>query len=112
MGRYFKYILLITFLAAILVIVFLQFNSNRSINQLIRGNENLLDELTIKNDLEQLKTGIVTLESKVRGTLIRGETIDTIHLQKEILNIQQILQQLDALQTDTLIAPLIDDLIR
>ena len=110
MGRYFKYILLITFLAAILVIVFLQFNSNRSINQLIRGNEDLLDELNIKNNLQQLKTDIVTLESKVRGTLIGGVAIDTDHLQKEIRSIQQSLQQLDVLQSDTLITSLIIDL--
>jgi signal transduction histidine kinase/CheY-like chemotaxis protein len=112
MNRYFKYILLVTFLAAVLVIVFLQFNSNRSINQLIGGNEDLLEELTIKNNLQQLQTGIVTLENKVRGTVIGGLAIDSNHLQQETDAIQLSLLQLDTLQSDAMIDPLLTELKR
>ena len=112
MSRYFKYVLLVTFLTAILLIVFLQYNSKRSINQLIYGNENLLEELTLKNNLQLLQTGIVTLESKVRGTIIEESAIDSNHLDQEIKSIQLSLQQLDKLQSDKMIAPLIIQLNR
>ncbi len=112
MSRYFKYVLLATFLTAILLIVFLQYNSNRSINQLIYGNENLLEELTLKNNLQLLQTGIVTLESKVRGTIIEEAAIDSNHLEQEINSILLSLQQLDALQSDKMIAPMIIQLNR
>jgi signal transduction histidine kinase/ActR/RegA family two-component response regulator len=110
MGRYFKYILLTTFIGAILVIVFLQFNSNRSINQLINGNEDLLMELSLKNGLQELQTDIVTLESKVRGIVIKGVPKDSFHLLAEINKIQGTLQELDSLQTDSTISPLLIDL--
>ena len=112
MSRYFKYVLLVTFLTAILLIVFLQYNSKRSINQLIYGNENLLEELTLKNNLQLLQTGIVTLESKVRGTIIEESAIDSNHLDQEIKSIQLSLEQLDKLQSDKMIAPLIIQLNR
>ncbi len=49
-GR-FKYIALIIFLSGLILIVFLQFNSSRSINTLIAGNTSLLSELKTQNDL-------------------------------------------------------------
>lgn len=107
MSRYFKYILLVTFLMVALVIVFLQFNSNQSISQLISGNEDLLGELNLKTKLQQLQTGIITLESKVRGTVIEGVPIDSNHLKEEIGNIQYSLQQIDTLQSYHMIAPLV-----
>jgi signal transduction histidine kinase/CheY-like chemotaxis protein len=110
MNRYFKYFLLLAFLSAIFVIVFLQFNSNRSINQLINGNENLLDELNLKSNLHQLQTNIVILESKVRGTVIHAQEIGSNHLQQEIYNIENSLQQVRQLQPDSLVIPLIDRL--
>lgn len=107
MNRYFNYILLGTFLTVALVIVFIQFNSNRSISQLITGNEDLLDELTVKTNLQQLQTGIVTLESKVRGTVIKGVAVNNNHLQAEIESIELSLVQTDTLQAYPMIAPLI-----
>lgn len=107
MSRYFKYILLVTFLTVALVIVFLQFNSNQSISQLINGNEDLLGELNLKTKLQQLQTGIIALESKVRGTVIEGVPIDSNHLKEEIETIQHSLQQIDTLQSYHMIAPLV-----
>jgi signal transduction histidine kinase/CheY-like chemotaxis protein len=112
MTRYFKYVLLATFFAAVFLIVFLQFNSNRSINQLITGNENLLNELGLKNNLQQLQTGIVTLENKVRGTVIEGPKIDSNHLQEEIDDIQTLLTGLKQLENDNAITSSISELGR
>ncbi|MBS1574299.1 MAG: CHASE3 domain-containing protein, partial [Bacteroidetes bacterium] len=68
-GR-FKYVALVIFLSGLLLIVFLQFNSGRSIDKLIEGNTSLLNELKIQNDLQKLQTEIVTVESQIRGAVI------------------------------------------
>jgi signal transduction histidine kinase/CheY-like chemotaxis protein len=68
-GR-FKYIALIIFLSGLILIVFLQFNSGRSIDKLIEGNTSLLNELKVQNDLQKLQTEIVTVESQIRGAVI------------------------------------------
>ncbi|MBS1607434.1 MAG: CHASE3 domain-containing protein, partial [Bacteroidetes bacterium] len=68
-GR-FKYVALVIFLSGLILIVFLQFNSGRSIDKLIEGNTSLLNELKIQNDLQKLQTEIVTVESQIRGAVI------------------------------------------
>lgn len=107
MSRYFKYFLLAIFLAAVLLIVFLQYNSNSSINKLIYSNENLLNGLTTRTDLQRVQTEILTLESKVRGTVIRGETPDSNHLLAEISSIRLSLKKIDTLNSDSTIQPMI-----
>ena len=102
-----KYTILTTFLFAVILIVFLQFNSNRSINQLIEGNESLLAELSIKNDLLELQTQIVTMENKLRGTVIKGDSVNENHFLHEKKLIKESIQQLDFLKSDEMVAPLI-----
>ena len=112
MNRYFKYLLLAIFILAILLIVFLQFNSNRSINKLIQGNENMLSDLEIKTNLQRLQTDIITLESKMRGAVISGHSTDLWHLFEEINSVNESLQKLDILADDKNIQPLLDRLNR
>lgn len=112
MNRYFKYELLLTFFAAIFLIVFLQYNANRSINYLIDGNEGLLSELGLRNDMQTLQTRIVTLENKVRGTVIGGQATDTAHIRQEIAGIRDIIGRLDSLRMDDSVAPYIRSLNR
>lgn len=112
MNRYFKYLLLAIFIIAVLLIVFLQFNSNRSINKLIQGNENMLSDLEIKTNLQRLQTDIITLESKQRGAVISGRSTDLWHLYEEINSVNESLQKLDILAGDTSIRPLLAELDR
>lgn len=86
-GRY-KYLALAIFLSGLILIVFLQVNSGRSIDKLIVGNTGLLHELKIQNDLQELQTEIMTVESQIRGAVITQnrrhlegirERIDSIH---------------------------------
>ena len=73
MNRYFKYSLLLVFFLAIALIVVLQFNSNRSINDLIGSNNSLLEHLTVKSGLENLRSEILSMESRLRGVVISGQ---------------------------------------
>lgn len=100
----------VIFVTVVLLIVFLQFNSNRSIERLIHHNENLLEVSATKSNLQKLITGVVLLESKVRGEVISGEKLDIGFRAAEIDSINSILTYLDTLRFYTAIAPLIEQL--
>ncbi|MEP7321822.1 MAG: response regulator [Saprospiraceae bacterium] len=110
MSRLFRNTILIIFIIALMIIVFLQYGSDYNIRQLIVGNENLLESLQLKNNLQKVQTGIVSLESKVRAAIIRGKIIDTNHLNDELKNIQETIGYIDTLDTDSLTFSLINDL--
>ena len=73
MRRYFRYILVVVFLIAITVIVFLQFISNTNIDQLISGNEDLLESQNIKAELQRLQKNIFALDAETKAIVISGE---------------------------------------
>ncbi|HLO82179.1 MAG TPA: ATP-binding protein [Chitinophagaceae bacterium] len=111
MNRYFRYIVFAIFLVSILTIVVIQYNADTSINELIRSNESLLGELSIKKELQQLQTGIADLESKVRGVVISGNT-DTAAIEKEIRVLKVTLINLRVLDNEEMIRPILSDLNR
>ena len=69
-----KYLALWFFLAGVILIVFLQFISGVNINRLLRGNEKLLNEVKIQNNLRKLEADVLSLESDIRGIIITGDT--------------------------------------
>ena len=99
-GR-FKYVALIIFLSGLILIVFLQFNSGRSIDTLILGNTSLLTELKTQNDLQKLQTEIVTVESKVRGAVITKDRAHLEGIREEIDSINEKLKQIEENVGDT-----------
>ncbi|MFT3946195.1 MAG: response regulator [Agriterribacter sp.] len=110
MNAYFKYLLLSVFIAALLLIVFLQFNSNRSINKLIDGNESMLNHIEVKANLQRLQTNIIMLESKVKGSVISGAAQEPDYLASEIRAVNEILPVLDSLTEDSSVIPLMHSL--
>lgn len=96
----FKYLLLAIFLTAILLIVFIQFNSNRSINQLINGNESLIHELQTKNKLQQLENEIATVENKIRAKILQKDTTGIAKIKSDLSNITITLGELDSMVND------------
>lgn len=110
MNAYFKYLLVSIFIATVLLIVFVQFNSNRSINRLIDGNQSVLNHIEVKTNLQRLQTAVVMIESKVKGAVISGSVSDTDLLVSEIKAADTLLLTLDSLTTDSALLPLIHDL--
>lgn len=106
----FRYFLLSIFVVAILLIDFLQFNSNRSIDRLINGNENMLNGFEVKANLQRLQTDIAALESKARGTVISDAGISPAHLDAEIKAITASLQRVTTLTADSSVQPLLNRL--
>src|SRR4051812_22451398 len=69
----FKYLMLVIFLLSIIVIVYLQYNSGKSIKNLITDNEILLKELQIKTKLQKLQTDIIFSESALRDLITNND---------------------------------------
>jgi signal transduction histidine kinase/DNA-binding response OmpR family regulator len=74
----FRYLVLVIFLGSVLLIVYLQFNSGRSIQNLIGSNQQLLKELQVQTQLKELERDLISIESSIRGFVI---TADSSHLE-------------------------------
>jgi len=103
----FKYLLLIIFLVSILLIVFLQYNSGKSIKHLIGDNKSLLGELQIKSKLQKLQTDIIFSESALRE-LVNND--DAQHIQEFDKGINSI--ESEFTEIDSLIKPTYDPELR
>ncbi|HMG68775.1 MAG TPA: ATP-binding protein [Chitinophagaceae bacterium] len=93
----FKYIVLVIFLVSIILIVFLQYNSGKSIKNLIQGNENLLSELQIKTKLQKLQTDVIFSESSLRDLITNDDAQRVQELNREYINIQNELLEIDSI---------------
>ena len=106
----YRYLVLIIFLLSILLIVFLQFNSGKSINSLIAGNKRLLHELQVKTQLQILETDIIFIETNIRGYVITGDTNHLQGVREQIANIRQELDEVVASIKDDNYAALLQEL--
>src|SRR3954468_4793007 len=89
-----KYVTLCLFVTGVIFIVFLQFLSGQNIDRLVNGNQKLLQELRLQNELRRLEADILMVESDVRGLIIRGEDVNKSAIEAKIGNIEQQLQAL------------------
>jgi signal transduction histidine kinase/CheY-like chemotaxis protein len=71
--RFMLYLLGI-FITTILLIVFLQFNSNNNINKLIQGNESLVREFQIIGETQKLETDMLFIESHIYRTVFSNDS--------------------------------------
>jgi signal transduction histidine kinase/DNA-binding response OmpR family regulator len=92
-----KYYLLSLFITGVVLFIVLQFNSAQNIRKLIAGNEKLLDEFNVKNELQKLQTSIAKTDSKVRGTIISQDTLNITGIEAEVALIKADLQEIDKL---------------
>ncbi|HEV3249471.1 MAG TPA: ATP-binding protein, partial [Puia sp.] len=70
----FIYFILSAFIAGNLLLIFIQYNSSKNIDNLIRGNEKLLKELKVDNQLRELERDILSAEIKIRGAVATNDT--------------------------------------
>ena len=92
------YIALWGFLIGILLIVFIQFFSTRSINHLTQLNNSLSKELAFQNEINKIRSGILVIESNVRGAILSQDSvflkdinIKTASVSEELANLLSIL---------------------
>jgi signal transduction histidine kinase/CheY-like chemotaxis protein len=91
----FIYFILSAFIAGNLLLIFMQYNSVKNINNLIEGNEKLLYELQVSNQLREMERDLLSTESKIRGTIA---TNDTSYLNEIDLRIAETKKYLDSLK--------------
>ncbi len=89
------YYILAAFVFGTLLLIYIQYNSSKNINTLITGNEKLLNEFRVNSELKDLEKDILTIESKIRGTVT---TKDTSHIEGLETQIRQIETDLELLQ--------------
>ncbi|GEP91177.1 Signal transduction histidine kinase [Chitinophaga terrae (ex Kim and Jung 2007)] len=90
-----KYYLLGLFIFGMILFIVLQFNSSNNIRKLIRGNEQLLQELNVKNELQKLQTNMAKTDSKVRGAVISQDTVHIIGIEAEVAIIKADLKEIN-----------------
>src|SRR5580765_7880414 len=110
MGKYYKHILFFTFILAVLLVALIQFNSNRSIDELISSNENVLEEFTTKNDIQQFQNALLTYETKTKGAILKNNNGDSAIMQSDVQYIQQQFKKLDSLKDNQTLVPVLNEL--
>ncbi len=104
----FRYLLVVIFLLSITLIVFLQFNSNKSINQLISGNKDLMGFQRVKRELQNLQKNVLAVDAGTRAEVIKG-TVSTAHkkhTEVDLKHIESSLNIIDSIETDPAVANL------
>lgn len=71
--RFILYLLGI-FVTTIMLIVFLQYNSNNNINKLIEGNESLIREFQVIGETQKLETDLLFIESHIYRTVFSNDS--------------------------------------
>jgi signal transduction histidine kinase/CheY-like chemotaxis protein len=67
-------LILSTFIAGTLLIIFMQYNSAKNINNLMMGNRRLLNELKAANQLRELDRDLLAAETRINRTVATGDT--------------------------------------
>jgi CHASE3 domain sensor protein len=91
----FIYFILSAFIAGNILLIFIQYNSAKNIDNLIDGNEKLLHELRVSNQLRELERDLLSTESKIRGAIA---TNDTSYLKEVDIRMAETKVYLDSLK--------------
>lgn len=97
-----KYFTLFVFLVSLLLIVYLQFNSGKSIDNLTNANARLINELKAQSELQKLEIEVIAVESNVRGAVIRERVERIKNLENRILSIRKSVSDINAYFNDSL----------
>ncbi len=63
-SKRFIYFILAVFIAGNLLMIFVQYNSAKNIENLTSGNEKLLYELRVNNELREMERDLLSVEKK------------------------------------------------
>lgn len=92
------------------LLIFLQFNSSKNIDSLVKGNEKTLQEFMVNNHLRQLERDIHALENKVRFIIDKKDTGRVEDLEAEITQVKTSIDKLQRLSDKDSSITLIDKL--
>lgn len=96
----FTYLVLIAFFVGTLVLAFVQYNSSRNIDKLIKGNQKLLRELQTGNKLRELERDIIWVESRIRAAIATDDTSHIEGVDAKIAEVEAFVDTLKKVNTD------------
>jgi signal transduction histidine kinase/CheY-like chemotaxis protein/predicted transcriptional regulator len=109
-GKKISFYILAAFVAGTLLLTYIQYNSAKSINSLIKGNETLLEEFKVSHDLKELENDIISVESKTRAILITKDSTRIPELEEEIREVVSDLNMLQKISDDDSTVKYVDQL--
>lgn len=104
------YYLLAAFITGNLLLIFMQYNSARNIDNLILGNEKLLDEFKTGSQLRELEKDMISMESDVRGAIAMSDVSIAGNLDQQVDNVQNDLAHLQQIKDNDSSIRYIDEL--
>lgn len=104
------YYILAAFIAGNLLLIYLQYNSAKSINGLITGNERLLYEFGVDNELRALEKGVHAIENGVLHTISNRDTVDLESIERQVAEVEKDLGMLQKINDDDSSVKFIDQL--
>ena len=102
--------LLCIFITTIILIVFLQYNSNNNINKLIDGNESLIREFQIIGETQKLETNMLFIESHIYRTVFSKDSSFLEDIKSNEKKVRNILSNLRPLVLTDSTQKLVQDL--
>ncbi len=114
-SKRFIYFIVSAFITGNLLLILLQYNSAKNINDLVYGNEKLLDEFKVGNQLRDLEKDVISIESRIRGMIVTKDTSHISGLALQINETKSILDQLQTIRGDnisTIYVDKLDSLVR
>jgi signal transduction histidine kinase/CheY-like chemotaxis protein len=109
-GKKISFYILAAFIAGTILLVYIQYNSSKHIDTLVKGNEKLMDEFKVNAELKELEKDIITVDSKIRGAVSTKNPVYIEGLDSTIVQIKTDLVQLQKITGNDSSAQYIDDL--
>ncbi|PZR21815.1 MAG: hybrid sensor histidine kinase/response regulator, partial [Citrobacter freundii] len=106
------YYLLAAFITGNLLLIFMQYNSARNIDNLILGNEKLLAEFKTGSELRELEKDVISMESNVRGAIAMADVNIAGDLEQQVNEVQADLSLLQQIKDDESSIRFVDELDR
>jgi signal transduction histidine kinase/CheY-like chemotaxis protein len=93
-NRKFMIYLFGVFIITIILIIYLQYNSNRNINKLILGNESLITEFQIIGETQKMQTDLLYIESQIHRAVIGEDSSYLEGIWQKEKNVREALSKL------------------
>src|SRR5258706_1355746 len=98
------------FIVGTLSLIAMQSVTSKNVKGLITGNENLLKEFNITNELAELQKDILVYDNKLKNVVIKGNSSKGKYLEKTVAEIEEDIIQLQKISTNPATEKFIDDL--
>src|SRR5665647_2835950 len=99
-GKRIIYYLIAAFIAGNILLIYIQYNSAKNINTLIEGNEKVLYEVSVSNNLRELKRDIPLFESNIGNKIYLKDSAHQKDIEAKISEVQADIDNLQKISDD------------